>query len=311
MISIILSPPGIEYMGYLREVAGHYDVFIVEVPDVEGVRRYLNGEIDFNQLIYEIEYYDVNYAREFYGVLKDLNRGGIEVIPIDPYGLISMKVRIKAITSGLSSTLMSSEEAYIAFMETKIAEAYRGYNSALFRRSFDDSVRWVIKYARLDAERIKFRSELRARELTKVLSVFRGRDILIHADHYNEILAEYLGSKLMCKPSIMRLSDVVSRRLGIKALRHPGLMLTHNYLYGVTMDENRERLLGAQALIYTILKMRALGGVDKGLLGDRAVLIDNSLIRFTYNLSLSEARNLFHRLMEIPKGIFRVRLRKT
>ncbi|ADY00714.1 hypothetical protein VMUT_0503 [Vulcanisaeta moutnovskia 768-28] len=311
MISIILSPPSVEYMKYLREIAQHYDVFIVEVPDVEGVRRYLNGEIDFDQLLYEIEYFDVNYARVFYGVLKELNKGGIEVIPIDPYGLISMKIRIKAITGGLSSISISNEEVYIAYMETKIAEAYRGYNSALFRRSFDDSVRWVIKYARLDTERIKFKSELRARELTKVLGAFRGRDILIHADHYNEILVEYLGSKLMCRPSVMRLNDVVSKRLGVRTLHHPGLVLTHNYLYGITMDENKEYLLGAQALIYTILKMKVLGGVDKDLLGDRAILIDNTLIRFAYNLSLNEARKLFHTLMEIPKGIFRVKLRRT
>ncbi|BDR93466.1 hypothetical protein [Vulcanisaeta souniana] len=311
MISIILLPPGIEYVRYLREFARYYDVFIVEVPDVEGVRRYLNGEIDFDQLLYEIEYFDVNYAREFYGVLRELNKDGIDVLPIDPYGLISMKIRIKAITGGLSSVIMSNEERYIAYMETKIAEAYKGYNSALFRRSFDDSVRWIIRYARLDAERIKFRSELRARELTRVLGALRGRDVLIHTDHYNEILAEYLGSKLMCMPSVVRLSDVISRKLGVKVFRHPGLALTHNYLYGITMDENREYLLGAQALIYTILRMKVLSDVDRGSLGNRAVLIDNSLIRFTYNLGLSEARRLFHRLMEVPKDAFRVRLRRA
>ncbi|GAB6946261.1 hypothetical protein JCM16161A_03910 [Vulcanisaeta sp. JCM 16161] len=96
MISIVLTPSGIEYIKYLREIAHHYDTFIAEIPNVDGVRRYLNGEIDLDQLLYEIEYFDANYTREFYGMLRGLINNGVDVVPIDPYGSISMRIRVRA-----------------------------------------------------------------------------------------------------------------------------------------------------------------------------------------------------------------------
>ncbi len=91
MISIALMPPGIEYIKYLREVAQHYDVFIAESPpNTESVRQYLSGEINIDQLLYDIEYFNIDYTREFYKALREFNEYGIDVIPpIDPYSAIS------------------------------------------------------------------------------------------------------------------------------------------------------------------------------------------------------------------------------
>ncbi|WP_054857111.1 hypothetical protein [Vulcanisaeta sp. JCM 16159] len=308
MINIVLTPPGIEYIKYLREVAYHYDTFIAEVPNVEGVRRYLNGEIDFNQLLYEIEYFDVDYSREFYGMLRGLINNGINVVPIDPYGSISMRIRVRAILNDLGHVSLSNEEGYIAFIELRIAEAYRGYNSALLRGSFEDAVRYVLRYARLDAERIKFRSELRAREIVKLLRSLNGHhDVLIHADHYNEVLMDYLSRKLMCKPGVIRLGDAVSKRLGIRPWAHPGVRLTNNYVYEVSMDKNGEYLLASRALIYALLKVRVFRRVDRGVLGDRAILIDSSLMRLAYGLSIDDARGIFRKLV-MPRNMFRIRV---
>ncbi len=91
MISIVLMPSGIEYIKYLREVAQHYDVFIVESPNTESVRQYLSGEINIDQLLYDIEYFNIDYTREFYKALREFNEYGIDVIPpVDPYSVISV-----------------------------------------------------------------------------------------------------------------------------------------------------------------------------------------------------------------------------
>ena len=308
MINIILTPPGIEYVKYLKEIARHYDIFIAEIPNVEGVKRYLSGEIDFDQLLYEIEYFDVGYSRKFYEMLRELINDGIDVIPADPYGLISMNVRVKAILNDLSYDSLSSEEKYIAFIEMKIAEVYRGYNSALLRSSFEDSVRYVLAYARLDAERIKFRSELRAREIMKILNKLgMSRDILIHADHYHEILANYLSRKLACRPGLIRLNDVVSRKLRVEPLTYPGIKLTNNYVYGINMDHDEEYLLASRALIYGIVKARIFQKINRTELGDRTILIDNSLIKFVQRISISDARNIFRKLTA-PKNTFKIKI---
>ena len=308
MISIILTPPEVEYIKYLREIAYHYDIFIAEVPNIEGVRRYLRGEIDFNQLLFEIEYFDADYSREFYKMLRDLVSDGINVILIDPYSLISMNIRVKALLNELNYESLSNEERYVAFMELKIAEAYRGYNSALLRGDFENAVRYVLRYARLDAERIKFRSELRAREIVRLLhDLGMSRDVLVHADHYNEVLVNYLSAKLTCTPSVIRLNDVVSRRLRLRPWTHPGVSLTNNYVYGTTMSGDEEYLLASQALVYTIVKARIFRRINRALLGDKAVLIDNSIRRFVYKMNVNEARDIFRRLT-MPKGMFRIRV---
>ncbi|MCG2869968.1 MAG: hypothetical protein L7H10_04350 [Vulcanisaeta sp.] len=74
----------------------------------------------------------------------------------------------------------------------------------------------------MDAERIKFRSELRAREIVRKLHEVRG-DVLIHADHYNEVLRKYLGAKLGCILNTVSLFKVASKRLGIDIPQPPGL----------------------------------------------------------------------------------------
>ncbi|ADN51469.1 conserved hypothetical protein [Vulcanisaeta distributa DSM 14429] len=301
-------PSGIEYIKYLREVAQHYDVFIVESPNTESVRQYLSGEINIDQLLYDIEYFNIDYTREFYKALREFNEYGIDVIPVDPYSVISVGIRIKAMLHNLDYKSLSSDGRYVAFMELKIAEAHRAYNSALLRGDFEDAVRWLIKYARLDAERIKFRSELRAREIVKILrNLGKPHDVLIHADHYNEVLVNYLGKKLMCMPSVIRLDDVACKRLGVRPLIHPGIKLTNNYVYGMPMNKGEEYLLASRAMIYALLKARIFGRVNRRMLGDKAILIDNSLKRLAYRLSIDDAKDIFRKLM-MPGSIFKVRV---
>ena len=308
MISIVLTPPGIEYIKHLKEVAHQYEIFIAEAPNTEGIRQYLHGEIDIDQLLSEIEYYDINYSREFYGMLRELINDGVHVIPVDPYSSIGMGVRVRAILNRLNFELMSNEERYVAFMELKIAEAYRGYNSALLRGDFDSAVRYVLRYARLDAERIKFRSELRAREIARFLhNLGESRDVLIHADHYNEVLVNYLSAKLMCKPGVIKLNDVVVKRLGLMPWTHPGIRLTNNYVYGVSMSRDEEYLLASRALIYAMIKARIFRRVNRALLGDRAILIDNSIRRMVNEIDVNDARDIFRRLT-MPSGMFKIRV---
>ncbi len=134
-------------------------------------------------------------------------------------------------------------------------------------------------------------------------------DVLIHADHYNEVLVNYLGKKLMCMPSVIRLDDVASKRLGgVRPLIHPGIKLTNNYVYGMPMNKGEEYLLASRAMIYALLKARIFGRVNRGgMLGDKAILIDNSLKRLAYRLSIDDAKDIFRKLM-MPGSIFKVRV---
>lgn len=306
MLTIILTPPRIEYLKYFREFAEQYDVLIAEIPDIESIRRFIKGEINFNSLLYDIEYSDLEYTRAFYETLRDLYSKGVSVIPIDPYELIAMKIRVASIVKGMPQAPLDYNDKYIAYIESRIGEVMRRYGSAFLRGDFDDIVQLTIKYAKMDAERIKFRSELRAREIIKNLREVKG-DVLIHADYYNEILREYIGTKLGCRPNTVSLSNVIGKRFGISIPQPPGLKLTLNYVKKPQTPQNttEERVLGARTVIYVILRsriLRKIGSINY----DKAIIADSAILRYTYGLSYDDAKHVFYKLT--MKNIFKVRV---
>ena len=306
MLSIILMPSRIEYLKYFREFAEQYDVLIAEIPDIESVRHFIKGEITFNNLLYDIEYSDLEYTRAFYETLRDLYSKGVSVIPIDPYGLIAMKIRMSSIIKGTPQVPLGDYDRYIAYIEFRIGEVMRMYNSAFLRGDFDDIVRLTIRYARMDSERIKFRSELRAREIVKRLGEVRG-DVLIHADYYNEVLRDYLSAKLGCKLAVVSLFSIASKRLRIDIPQPPGLKLTLNYINKPQTPQNtvEERTLAARTVVYVMLRSRLLRRIDT--IGyDKAIIADSAILRYTYGLSYDSAKHVFHRLM--MKDMFKVKI---
>ncbi len=307
MITIILTPLRTEYINYFIDVARHYDTVIIEAPEVDSVKKFLNGEIGIDELLYDIEYFDVEYTKLFYESLRELSSKGITVIPIDPYSLRAMKIRTLIIT-GKGLVGLDSNDKYIAYIESSIGEIMRNYNTSLLRRDFDELVNYTIKYAKIDAERIKFRSELRARGVVKILQGLRG-DVLIHADYYNEIFAKYLSSKLGCKPGVVSLINVVSKKLGVDIPHPPGLRLTLNYTYNNYMDDTEKRELGAKSLLYVILRSRILGRISTLMDYERKIRVDASILRFIYKLNYERAKKVFHDLF--TKDVFKVRLRLT
>jgi hypothetical protein len=133
VLTIILTPPRIEYLKYFREFAEQYDVLIAEIPDIESIRRFIKGEINFNSLLYDIEYSDLEYTRAFYETLRDLYSKGVSVIPIDPYELIAMKIRVASIVKGMPQAPLDYNDKYIAYIESRIGEVMRRYGSAFLR----------------------------------------------------------------------------------------------------------------------------------------------------------------------------------
>jgi hypothetical protein len=306
VITIILTPQRIEYLGYFREFAEQYDVLIAEVPDIESVNRFLRGEIGFNNLLYDIEYSDLDYTRAFYETLRDLNNRGVSVIPIDPYESIAMRIRVASIVKNMPRAPLDYNDKYIAYIESRIGEVMRRYGSAFLRGDFDEIVQLTIRYAKMDAERIKFRSELRAREIVRKLHEVRG-DVLIHADHYNEVLRKYLGAKLGCILNTVSLFKVASKRLGIDIPQPPGLKLTLNYISSESLirDKTEDVVLGARTVVYVMLRSRVLRRISS-MDHRKAIIADSALLKYVYGLSYEDAKQLFYKLMR--RDLFKIRV---
>ncbi|WP_054849890.1 hypothetical protein [Vulcanisaeta sp. JCM 14467] len=73
------------------------------------------------------------------------------------------------------------------------------------------------------------------------------------------------------------------------------------------MSGDEEYLLASRALVYTMVKARIFRRINRTLLGDKAVLIDNSIRRFVYKMNVNETRDIFRRLT-MPRGMFRIKV---
>lgn len=201
-----------------------------------------------------------------------------------------MKIRMAALMGRLD--VNDPTEKYIAYIESALGNVSKNYNVALLRKDFENIVVYTAKYARLDASRIKFRSELRAREIARVLKYASG-DVLIHSDWYHETTAEYLAKKLGCRVNVVHLHKAVGRKLSVDIPKPPGLALTLAHLKEARLKPEEEKALAAATTLYVLLRPRVVGPLVIRGRYDRAILADAALAKFTYRLSYKENKKIF------------------
>ncbi len=301
MLTVLYYPPRLEYLDLLFDFSRSFDVVIPEVPRIGVVEEFLRGGVSLDEVLMNIEYFDIDYARAFYVGLKRLVDRGVEVIPSDPYGERAIHARLAAVT-GMH---IENVDKYVLYIEARIGEVMRKYASSLSLGDFSGCVRYTVKYAKLDAERIRFKCELRARDITALAERLKGKDVLIHSDYYNIALHEYLKRKLGCKPAVIDLRKIAEREVGVEIPNHPGLELTYSFLRG-EIDDNRLFELGAKTLIYVTLRNKIMARL-KRLNPKVAIKADAALIGFSWRLGIDDARRVFE-LLTRGKKTFRVRL---
>ena len=141
---------------------------------------------------------------------------------------------------------------YIAILELRIGQILKEYYTTLGKKDFDKLVDLTIKFAKLDAERIKFRCELRARKIAELINqgLLSGK-IVIHTYHLHDILVKYIEDKVKdYEIQVVNLHKLVLEKLGIQMPTHPGRELTLCYVYGRRLSNEEEKLLAARSVMY-------------------------------------------------------------
>ncbi|WP_069807811.1 hypothetical protein [Vulcanisaeta thermophila] len=293
MITVFLMPMRIEYLRYFKEASRNFDVLIPELAGSMGVIKFINNDGELDDALLDVEIHDYKFMRKFLELLRDMSREGKRVIPLDPYGEYSMAIRSKYLLNKLSMGSLSDVQKYIAYMEIHMANIMREYSLAWSRHDFDKLVNLTIKYARADSGRIRFRSELRARSISKLLEEYGDANVMVQADYFNSVLIKYLQQRLNAEVRVIEAVSEASKRLGILLNPQPGYLLTMNYLNGKAMDPIEERLLAARSVAYVSLRPRLvrLAGSNPDLL----MVMENSLIGLLNTLDYDGCKSLFYR----------------
>ncbi len=251
-LTVVLTPPRIEYLRHLEEISRGHDALIIEGPEVESFWEFLRGKIRVDEYLYDLELEYPEFTRELYLMAKRVNDCGVKVIPLDPYQTIAQEIKVAAIMGRLKEHLKSPINKYVALIELSISRVLREYYMAMLARDFERLVDLTIRFARLDAERIRFRCELRARRLSELVrgNEIRGR-VAVHAYHLHDVFVKYLRNKInTAEISVVDLREEVAKRLGVRLPPHPGRELTLSHVHRRRMSRDEEMLLAARSLIH-------------------------------------------------------------
>ena len=257
IVKVVLTPPRVEFVRDLVKKCEDARTLILELPETETFKPFLEGRASVDDVLSELELDYPLFTRELLLAARRLYRSGIEVVAVDPYQEIATDVKIRLfLKRGLEKLEQDYTARYIAMIELNISRVLAQYYNTP-RTDFDSLVELTIRYAKLDAERIRFRSELRARRISELVRSGAVKfPVVIHTSFMNTLMPKTLSEKLEdlgCNIHVSDLYREASLRIFNREIPHPGRELTRIFLEGSQRDEDRIRLLAAHSLILVSL----------------------------------------------------------
>ncbi len=255
IVKVVLTPPRVEFVRELVRECEDACSLVLELPQVESLKPYLEDRATVDDVLSELELDYPLFLRELLRAAKRLHSSGVEVLALDPYQEIAVNVKMRLfLKKGLEQLERDYTARYIAMLELNIGKILSQYYSTP-REEFDRLVDLTIRYAKFDAERLRMKSEFRARKIAELVE--RGKlklPAVIHTSFMNTIFPSTLARKLEAhETKQVDLYSKVSRRLFNVELTHPGRELTRIFLEHTTRDQDKIRLLAAQTLIMVSL----------------------------------------------------------
>ncbi len=248
-IIIGFSHHRLEVIPHLKAYLEKSDFIILEEPPLEDFEKFLRGEKELENFLKEEELGFPEYTKELWKYLRNLHLKGKRIFQIEPY-LYALK---KLYEEMECNEKKEYEERFqrIYEIENKCTGKLLEFYESTLKDDFETVIHKVIEFSREDAERFKFRDEMRAEAILKnlpergVIYIEAGTSHL----HLLKMLAKNLKSQGNLK-AVFPLGEVCKRLTGKNWVYPPGELLTLKYILGHKMDGEEERLLSAKALIF-------------------------------------------------------------
>ena len=224
----------------------------LEEPQTPGFEEMLRGELAVEEYLLLTDFAFVRFAEDSCRLMQSLHKQGTAIRQMDPY--MDELVRIHEFFAsggtpeGITDDSLTGEVyACERIWTAKLLDFY----GASRRSDFQKVVESVKAFARIDAERGRFRNRLRADALQNMFS--ETASLYVEAGYLHLGLQAELLRRLprSCRfESFYVLAEIIQPLIGAKQLYGPGDELTFIYTFNRKQETRRSDLLAARSLIY-------------------------------------------------------------
>lgn len=212
----------------------------------------LRGDLTIEAYISELDSGFPEFERRLCIHLRELYHSGRRIEQVEPY-VERLALIHDLFEEGKTPTHILEDpqlrEVYLA--EKKATGALITYYARSRNAPFEDVVKSVKTFARVDAHRLVLRDWLRARAIAS--SYRSGSEVFVEAGYIHQPLSHFLRRELDGQADVLTLNLLapsIERLGGKKDGMAPGDRLTLHYASTSKMNESSINLLAAQSLIH-------------------------------------------------------------
>jgi hypothetical protein len=274
-------------------MAQHEAVFLEE-PPANGLYEMLDGKLPLDDYLIPLDVEYPAFSRDMCRLLKDLKDKGKAIFQIEPFLEALMGIH-DIFADGHGPTDLDKQSlAYPVYLaEKKATGALLNYYRTVIRGTFEQTLESVIRFARLDAARFRFRDSIRAQVLAPLVCRYPSAYIEAGMMHYSiwRLLRQHLPHHKDLE--LKFLDEIVLAKSNLKGrLYAPVDQLTLLYVFHPKLKgTGRELLLAGRTLIYAKLITKLEMAVDSG--GMPHLKDEFKCIQMVSRLSISACRELF------------------
>jgi hypothetical protein len=236
-----------------------YAAIILEEPPNPNFDQMLAGNLAVNAYLAQMDIEYPAYSRLMCKLLRKLNAECKQIFQVEPFWEILLGIHEFFADGHNPEEIDQSSVQYPVYVAEKNAtRALLDYYQTIVSGSFNQAIRAIMRFARMDAARFVWRDSLRAQAIATMVGDYPSAYIEAGVMHYPlfRLLRRQLPDKQGLKVSF--LADPVLKNRGLQGhLFGPGDQLTLLYVYHPAIrNTRRERVLAARSMIHSKIALK-------------------------------------------------------
>ncbi len=278
------------------------DVIILEEPYHRDFSGVLNGSIDIEEHMLELDTAYPAFTLGQYRLLQQLSKTGKQILQAEPYLEHLLTIQYFLMEDHRPEDIEPNTVAHAVYCAEKEATARLiEYYKTIQGNDFGHILTSMNSFAKADATRFVLRDSLRVNQILKLL--VPGKKTYIEAGSIHlllcRLLAKYLPEECHLQThSVDREAVKLLNRSG--SLFSPGDKLTLDYIFGRNTGRQKWQLLCAQSLIYSKIVSKDELPSSNGELPHTVNEIES--IAAVKDLSIDTCRVLYQKIRPLPTG---------
>ncbi len=301
-ITICYSTHRPETLDLTARIMQEKDVIILEEPFHPDFTNVLNGSIQIEEHLLELDVGYPAFTSDQYRLLQRFSNVGKQILQVEPYLEHLLSIQYFLAEDHRPEEIEPNTIDHSVYCAEKEATARLiDYYKDVQSNNFKQILTSMNSFAMADAARFVLRDSLRANQILKILTP--GEKTYIEAGSIHLLLSKLLA-KYLSEDWHLQIYSV--DREAVRILNHrgslfgPGDELTLDYIFGRNVSRRKWELLCAQSLIYSkIVRKDEMSG-NKGELPHTLNEIES--IAAVKDLSVDTCRILYQKIRPLSSG---------